>query len=536
MKNIRVARIALLAAFIICMQINIKASQKSELVCSKKSLHLLPPSPGADRYLQPPFKNLKLMGMEQIDVNEERPIWLQFLNITNEDEDVEHQCTIQFFKPCFGHNLLQRGMVISITHIQNEKAFLSFYFDESIIDKLDLSESYIFFSYPRLSMDRIHQLKVLDFHNHSLLHKIEIRICNNLTTIDNTDKCSQLKKFYMSNCKVKKLSFKQCKCLRKIDVYEMEELEEIHLPENGKLESIIINDCDNLRVFDGVKGNSNLKEITLFQCSKIENLDLEGCTSLEDFSNYFLCSLRYMNVKNCHKLNDLSPSSKNLERLDGLGQGSCNPEKIFISDFNSRILNISGCTKLKNFCFLAENTVSIRGIDSCHNIEKLDMLVRPTNIDISKLKKLITFDIRFCQEDGVFTGYENLVNLEEFIIQRFSSIEHLDISNLTKLRRLRVEDSTSIKTIVGISNCHNLEEVILEDLPHLEGSLDLSQCHNLQTVKIIKCKSFDRNNLTLPPNKEINISIKYCTEMSLIDEHKYLAEQTKSAVKSIFGF
>ena len=198
------------------------------------------------------------------------------------------------------------------------------------------------------------------------LEILNISHCENLIEVHKAiGSLDKLKRWNLGNCKELQIlpSNFRLKSLENIYLHGCVSLEK--LPDLGapNLESLIINDCENLiEVHEAIGSLDKLKRWNLANCKKLqilpsnfrlkslENIYLDGCVSLEKLPNLGAPNLELLTINDCENVIEVHEAIGSLDNLKIWILRKCKKLKILPSSFRLKSLediDLDGCISLE---------------------------------------------------------------------------------------------------------------------------------------------------------------------------------------------
>ncbi|KAL9652884.1 hypothetical protein ABK040_010916 [Willaertia magna] len=253
---------------------------------------------------------------------------------------------------------------------------------------------------------------------------------------------------------------KNLKQLKELNCNYISSLEENSINELQNLTKLKLNGCNNIsgNLLQNLK---NLKVLKIIDCYKMEN-DLHNISSL--------IYLKKLTIK---LSNTNSSFVKNLHNLEYLKiKGNDLKDEDFYNFKNLKYLSVEGFGSIDN-CFNHLNKLEkfkcdlklIKNLNSIKHIKKLYILSMPNNITDKDLKQFTNNIIQlYCYSNITGECFSYLNNLENLIIMRNENItdSHLEINNLTNLKKLHFEKCPNIITGQFLLKMRKLKKLIAE--------------------------------------------------------------------------
>ncbi|XP_030545521.2 disease resistance protein RPV1-like [Rhodamnia argentea] len=306
------------------------------------------------------------------------------------------------------------------------------------------------------------------------------------------------------------LDLRYCKSLKELpeEVGELGELKELLLDDSGITKiPTSIGSLKNLEKLSA-HGCSSLREIpsTIGNLQSLQHLDL-GRSVIERLPTSIgrLKKLRMLRLRLCNRLTGEIPSEigdlSSLKILDFRRTSITYLPKSIQNLSSLQHLNLSACNDLQSLPELPSNLTYLTASGRSPKLPQLSCLIHLEQLHLhecfevkdlpvlpSKLLKLSLVTcpkLSKCQLDGQLDG---LKNLEELSIERCRSIERLDLSQLDRLKRLRVKSCHFLVEIQGHDNLELLEEISVMGCKSIQR-LILPKLQRLKHLRAIDCKN-----------------------------------------------
>ncbi|MQM09108.1 hypothetical protein Taro_041971 [Colocasia esculenta] len=242
------------------------------------------------------------------------------------------------------------------------------------------------------------------------------------------------------------------------------------------LESLEIESCPSMEMFEAMSLHSSLKTLTLIDCKDLRSLqNLSSLTSLETLL-----------IQSCPSIQTLGLEVMSLHT-------------------SLKSLTLRGCKNLHSLPYLSSlPSLETLEISNCHSIKTLDLEVLSLHTSLKSLT------LRHCKNLHTLPDGTTLPSLETLEISNCRSIEMLEVmSRHTSLKSLTLKDCKNLHSLTNWSsffslvlqrlpeNLHSLvlplndlQAVYISECPSLESLPDtLSYFSSLQTLKISHCPS-----------------------------------------------
>nr|XP_023880284.1 TMV resistance protein N-like [Quercus suber] len=244
-----------------------------------------------------------------------------------------------------------------------------------------------------------------------------------------------------------------------------------------------------LMVHEAIGSLDKLKSWTLKHCKKLqilpsnfrlkslEDIDLDGCVSLEKLPDLGAPNLEELNTDNCENLIEVHEAIGSLDKLKRWTLKHCKKLQILPSSFRLKSLkeiDLDGCVSLEKLPHLDAPNLEELIIENCENLIEVHEA-------IGSLDKLKTWDLINCKKLQILPSSFRLKSLEVFVLHGCVSLEKLPDLGAPNLEELIME------------NCENLIEVheAFGSLDKLKGWI-LRDCKKLQILpSTLRLKSLE---------------------------------------------
>ncbi|XP_043687680.1 disease resistance protein TAO1-like [Telopea speciosissima] len=234
--------------------------------------------------------------------------------------------------------------------------------------------------------------------------------------------------------------------------------------------------CKSLKQLPKLRGSKNLRSLKLRENHSISDFEGEGMESLET-----------LEIKDCKSLRKI-PYLRESKRLRELKIEDC-PELLEIERLENyeslQELSINGARSLKTLpadISTLKNLSYLRISRFYYSMERLP--------DLSDLTRLGRIEIEDCGELTEIPGLDRLEILQNLYISGCKSLERLpDLSNLKNLKDLRIEGCKNLAEIHGLDTLEILENLYISGCRSLERLPDFSNLKNLKDLRIEGCKN-----------------------------------------------
>lgn len=261
------------------------------------------------------------------------------------------------------------------------------------------------------------------------------------------------------------------------------------------LKKLKLNMCKHITNVNGISHLVSLRDIDLSMClninnvdsitklTRLEKLDLSTCGNIQKANFEKLTNLIELKFKKNQVVEITLPTS--LQRLDMEQSLKLITTMGFEKATNLNSLNLQNCTTLININHLSTLTnLKELFLTNCTSLKSVDPLVTLTNIMtlemnqcaslqnvncISTLTKLTDLELCNCDIIQDVSGVSTLTNLTSLIISSFCIIQEVNVSNLTRLKRLDLF-GVKLQRIDGLTNLTNLKYLNINSCTFSEDS------------------------------------------------------------------
>ena len=283
----------------------------------------------------------------------------------------------------------------------------------------------------------------------------------------------------------------------------------------GEPGTILLNDCPNLKEFNFLQNTTYFRgEVEIIDAGAV-TIDISNCKSLTKFSANYIENIK---IDNCPSLKEFTCKGV-FESIDLTNNTGI--ENIYLYGQKLKSVDISSCTALKNlYCFGLYETIDL---SKNINIDSLTLIAgHLTSLNTDELSKMRYMDLALHKMSSNLSFREN--NTLDKIILRdtldsypFNCYEcssfNLEIADLSSLNHIEYQ-SVNIKKL-EVYNCQNLEYITnqysysynsnsyndenasislaVKNCPSLKKvycrgkkltNVDISECQNLDTLDI----------------------------------------------------
>lgn len=303
---------------------------------------------------------------------------------------------------------------------------------------------------------------------------------------------------YLKNLKTLRISGGNIKDSDLVYIFKLSQLETLH-----------IQDCENIRDITNISSLSNLKSLdlsysanltdasALSSLTKLESLDLAGCENITniDFlkdltqlkeADFTLCnSIAYVPwIGNLDKLESLSLSLceglNNIDNILRLNENSLKSLSLPPFITNNDIVKVSAAfpTLEELDIIWCENLTHVDELASLTNLKKLNLMgcYNLENIDgLSNLVQLNHLDFRFNYKLKSIDSISSLNQLEFLDLFFCSNLTYVDaLASLINLEYLDLSFCTEVSFFEPLASLYNMRE------------LTITKCHNLSSIDFLK--------------------------------------------------
>lgn len=222
----------------------------------------------------------------------------------------------------------------------------------------------------------------------------------------------------------------------------------------------------------------NLRRFTIVDNEHgVKSIDLSGCVNLDTVTISKL-SIDNINLRNCKKLRHLEFTSQYYSYInEQLNISGCTALEEIISYFcvRGKVLNASGCTSLTSFYTMEFNEINLSG---CSNLERFFWDKVGTDgytlskINLDRCFKLESIHLRNSKVNEL--KLSDCKELSSFELDS-SAVKNLDLSDMKHLYQLSCYNG-DLKTL-NVSGCDSLRFIFCND--NKIESINLTNCRNL---------------------------------------------------------
>ena len=332
--------------------------------------------------------------------------------------------------------------------------------------------------------------------------------------------CTNLKEIDISNINTLDLSnsqqFTNCSNLQKITLGNI-----------SIISSNCFNQCSSLETVENSENIINIRDKGFYQCSYLENIDLQNCTSIGEYGFYQCIALKTVNLlnivslgkscfTNCSKLTITYPLSKCTTIGNDVFIGCTS-----ISSIDLPVCTTIGGSAFKNLSQLLSinipnvSTISASVFESCTSLSTVT--ANPTIVGsyaFKQCKMLTDINLTNCTEIGNesfnmcdrlnLTNYNlsNVITVGFMAFYNCIALSHIDLSNCTSVGYNAFRGCTSLIT-VDLSSCTSIGTQGFRDCTALTTMAGIENIVNNSTDHQVfqNCK-----NLVFPETITINSS------------------------------
>lgn len=266
-----------------------------------------------------------------------------------------------------------------------------------------------------------------------------------------------------------------------------------------------VSDSPNLESLEGAWRLRKLHSLYAINCPKLNSL--EGIAGLPN--------LTQLVVQECENLTDVSavrgmPSLITIDFTNSSGFTELTTHDLL----NLENLYLTNCRSLQSLDLSKQAKLNQLFVDSCVNLTEI------THLD--RLTQLTDLDVSNCDNLQHLKGLEKLTSLVVFDMRNVELPDFSIISQLPKLKSLRLGGQSNFNSMEPFSGLTELEEIYFEACPNLASlkgmptvtrSVGFVKCDGLITIAGIK---------NSPELKQVELSgcknLKYITELEHLGE------------------
>jgi hypothetical protein len=317
--------------------------------------------------------------------------------------------------------------------------------------------------------------------------------------------------------------------LKTVDLSENKKLSSLEgiSASEATLETLDLQQCEELESIEPVGDLSHLKEIYLADCSSLKSIEPLGKVK----------TLIKLSLESCHTL----PSLKGIEDLDLQVSRS----------YGGSVLSLSGCSSLATLEHFPKNSANTDSLDLSHmtaltSLKHLQQLTEIKSLrayrsgfeDISAIQNLPNLEsVSFsnCSNLKEIKCLSELANLKKVTLsstaveelpQKWrSSLEELDVSHSSSLtdlgqlpaslKELTIKGCGALKTLNGIEGCASLIKLNANQCAQLASLEGLQHCTQLGEVHI---SALVTDHAALINHKNTQIHITLSTDVGVFSE------------------
>lgn len=283
-------------------------------------------------------------------------------------------------------------------------------------------------------------------------------------------------------------------CLTALQVLELKVGQCNKLPDLRRLTSLRVVSCDKFKGVETIAGLSS--GLTQLQYLIVKSSSMHSFPGVDD-----IIGLQELDVSECYGLKEL-PNLQKLTNLQKLSMTRCKSIK-GLPGFGSLValqeFLAFDCTQLtelpdmRNLTHLrtlwCNSLTALPGLGELISLQKLGVDFQGLEDQtLSQLTSLQTIMINEWSPQGL-PGLATLATLHHLEIRRCKGLQMLTgVLHLTKLKSLYI-DQCDFQVISELSNLTSLRELLIEDCYFLEELPDLSKLTQLQSIEIECCYS-----------------------------------------------
>lgn len=253
-------------------------------------------------------------------------------------------------------------------------------------------------------------------------------------------------------------------------------------------------DIDEKRKFEYNFTQSNLTTLKLHQTFKNE-----GTICLKINSLNKLINLSLINI-NCENYNSIIDDGTSLKYFNWINSKVChqtnnidlskliNLEKLKLNNVqNTQTINICNLTKLEQIRLDNTNNVSFLNLDELKHIQLNNSLNNCNILELSKLNKLHTIELRDFHRFDLFSNNESVKTVvfynydKKYSLNMFKSVNKMmfigcsvlfDVSKCINLKHLMI-DSSKLKEIFYMCLHRHISKVLIDPITYKEEDIDI---------------------------------------------------------------
>ena len=320
----------------------------------------------------------------------------------------------------------------------------------------------------------------IGFHNISCIRHLAIVLCPKLVLLAEEDQPLP--------CNLEYLEINKCASLEKLP---------IGLQSLTSLRELSIQKCPKLCSLAEMDFPPMLRSLELYDCEGLESLP-DGMMMING-ANRNSCLLECLKILHCPSLicfprGELPSNLKELEIIDCARLQSL-PEGLMLGDSTCHLefLRIHKCPSLLSFPRgLLPNSMKRLEVRNCKQLESISFLSHNTALEYLRIDRL---KINF--SGSLHSLIMHLIELHLYSCSGLESFPERGFSSPPNLKRLHIDDCKNLKSLpLQMQNLPSLQDLRIYDCPNLVSFAEEGLSPNLKSFWIRNCK-----NLKMPMYK-----------------------------------
>nr|XP_023925113.1 protein SUPPRESSOR OF npr1-1, CONSTITUTIVE 1-like [Quercus suber] len=337
------------------------------------------------------------------------------------------------------------------------------------------------------------ELKLLEWHKYPF--SLPPNYCpQQLVVLEMPRSCNRLEELFMKGVQynnLKSINLEWCISIRK--------LPDLCAP---NLERLNIKGCENLiEVHEAIGSLDKLKNWCLRECKKLqilpssfrlkslEEIDLDGCVSLEKLPDLGAPNLEYLNMDNCENLIEVHEAIGSLDKLKSWYLRECKKLQILPSSFRLKSLeeiDLHGCVSLEKLPDLGAPNLEYLNMGNCQNLIEVHEA-------IGSLDKLKSWYLRECKKLQILPSSFRLKSLEAIDLHGCVSLEKLPDLGAPNLEELYMDKCENlIEVHEAIGSLDKLKQWMLSDCKKLQILPSTLRLKSLELISLCSCVSLEK--------------------------------------------
>jgi len=242
-------------------------------------------------------------------------------------------------------------------------------------------------------------------------------------------------------------------------------LTELTIPSH--VEYLEISHCVRLKSIQGINHTSHLQTAIL-----------EWCPNLHNISTLDSVDLQHLRIHWCPKL-EVIPTLR-LPKLESISIQACQKLKT--------LPDLSECRDIEEirFCWFSQH-LPLPSFEHCHKLRFLILRSLATMTHLPSVSTIRLEWIDVAESNSLQTIRVEGVRLRTLIADGCGSLEIVDVSKSTNLRRLSLARVSKLQEIHGLVENHSLQDVQISEAPTLSHLDGLETNFELRTLTLVNC-------------------------------------------------